>query len=177
MKKIISAILLLAICVSCFVGCAPKEDANLNAAAEYLYAMYKDGKTTTDSDYTVVGQVRINDVVYPITWTSDKPENVEAVPGENNMTTIKITAIEQDVNYKLIATMKNEDGLEVSVSFDRIIPAKAQLGGTIVLTDDNGNVITADAYKGKTIDVKGIVDCFDGDYQIKVMDDNYITVH
>ena len=48
---------------------------------------------------------------------------------------------------------------------------------TIVLTDDNGAIITADAYKGKTIDVKGIVDCFDGDYQIKVMDDNYITVH
>lgn len=48
---------------------------------------------------------------------------------------------------------------------------------TIVLTDDNGNVITADAYRGKTIDVKGIVDCFNGDYQIKVMDDNYITVH
>ncbi len=48
---------------------------------------------------------------------------------------------------------------------------------TIVLADDNGNVITADAYRGKTIDVKGIVDCFDGDYQIKVMDDNYITVH
>ena len=48
---------------------------------------------------------------------------------------------------------------------------------TIVLTDDNGNVITADAFQGKTIDVKGIVDCFDGDYQIKGMDDNYITVH
>ena len=48
---------------------------------------------------------------------------------------------------------------------------------TIVLTDDNGDIITADAYRGKTIDVKGIVDCFDGDYQIKVMDDNYITVH
>ena len=48
---------------------------------------------------------------------------------------------------------------------------------TIVLTDDSGKVITADAYRGKTIDVKGIVDCFSGDYQIKVMDDNYITVH
>ena len=48
---------------------------------------------------------------------------------------------------------------------------------TIVLTDDNGDIITANAYKGKTIDVKGIVDCFNGDYQIKVMDDNYITVH
>ena len=41
----------------------------------------------------------------------------------------------------------------------------------------HGDIITADAYRGKTIDVKGIVDCFDGDYQIKVMDDNYITVH
>ena len=48
---------------------------------------------------------------------------------------------------------------------------------TIVLADDNGNLITADAYRGKTIDVKGIVDCYDGSYQIKVMDDNYITVH
>ena len=48
---------------------------------------------------------------------------------------------------------------------------------TIVLTDDNGNIITADAYRGKTIDVKGIVDFFSNDYQIKVMDDTYITVH
>ena len=133
MKKILSAILLLALCIGCIAGCAPKEDANLNAAAEYLYAMYKDGKTTTDADYTVVGQVRINDVVYPITWTSDKADNVQFEAGENNMTTVKITAIEEDVNYKLTATMKNEKGQEVSVSFDRIIPAKAQVGGTIVL--------------------------------------------
>ena len=48
---------------------------------------------------------------------------------------------------------------------------------TIVLTDDNGQIITADAYRGKTIDVKGIVDCYNGEYQIKVMDDTYITVH
>lgn len=48
---------------------------------------------------------------------------------------------------------------------------------TVVLTDDNGNIITADAYAGKTIDVKGIVDCFNGTYQVKVVDDSYITVH
>ena len=52
---------------------------------------------------------------------------------------------------------------------------------TIVLTDDNGDIITADAYRGKTIDVKGIVDFFSYNgsesYQIKVMDDDYITVH
>lgn len=133
MKKIVSAILLLALCIGCIAGCAPKEDANLNAAAEYLYTMYKDAKATTDSDYTLVSQVRINDVVYPITWTSDKAENVQFSAGEKNMTNVKITATEADVNYKLTATMKNEEGQEVSVSFDRIIPAKAQVGGTIVL--------------------------------------------
>jgi hypothetical protein len=48
---------------------------------------------------------------------------------------------------------------------------------TAVLYDANNTLVTEDAYLGKTIDVKGIVDCFDGEYQIKVMDDNYITVH
>ena len=134
MKKIISVVLLLALCIGCFAGCAPKEDAALNAAAEYLYAMYKDSKATTDSNYTVVSQVRIDDVIYPITWTADAAENVKITAGENNMTTVEITAGETDVNYKLTATLKNEDGQEVSVSFDHIIPAKAQVGGTIVLS-------------------------------------------
>lgn len=48
---------------------------------------------------------------------------------------------------------------------------------TLVLADENGNLITQSAYLGKTIDVKGVVDCFNGEYQIKVMDANYITVH
>lgn len=48
---------------------------------------------------------------------------------------------------------------------------------TVVLLDESGNVITADAYLGKTIDVRGIVDYFDGDYQIKVFSRNDIIVH
>ncbi len=56
------------------------------------------------------------------------------------------------------------DGREVSVR-------------TAVLLDDNGKLITEEAYLGKTIDVKGIVDCFGGQYQIKVFDDAYITIH
>jgi len=39
---------------------------------------------------------------------------------------------------------------------------------TIVLRDENGDLITASAYEGKTINVTGIVDYFSGDYQIKV---------
>lgn len=47
---------------------------------------------------------------------------------------------------------------------------------TSVLHDDDKNLITADAYLGKTIDVKGVVDYFSGSYQIKVFSDDNIIV-
>lgn len=46
---------------------------------------------------------------------------------------------------------------------------------TALLQDENGNRITEETYLGKTIDVKGIVDFFDGTYQIKVLTANNIT--
>ncbi|MBE5768655.1 MAG: hypothetical protein E7333_03580 [Clostridiales bacterium] len=48
---------------------------------------------------------------------------------------------------------------------------------TIPLRDAEGNLLTPDAYMGKTIDVKGIVDYFDGNYQIKVFTADSISVH
>lgn len=48
---------------------------------------------------------------------------------------------------------------------------------TIVLYDENGNLLTESDYMNKTIDVKGIVDYFSGSYQIKVFTADAITVH
>lgn len=48
---------------------------------------------------------------------------------------------------------------------------------TIVLYDENGTMITSGAYLGKTIDVTGIVDYFNGRYQIKVLTAADIFVH
>ena len=48
---------------------------------------------------------------------------------------------------------------------------------TVVLYDENGERITEDTFLGKTIDVKGIVDYFDGAYQIKVFTIKNITIH
>ena len=48
---------------------------------------------------------------------------------------------------------------------------------TIVLYDENGNLLTQMDYLNKTIDVVGIVDCYSGSYQIKVLSDKDITVH
>ena len=48
---------------------------------------------------------------------------------------------------------------------------------TAVLKDAEGNLITQDLFLGKTIDVKGIVDCYEGQYQIRVFSMNDITIH
>jgi len=47
---------------------------------------------------------------------------------------------------------------------------------TAVLLDENGQLITQDRYAGRTIDVKGIVDYFSGNYQIKVFTPDNITI-
>ena len=47
---------------------------------------------------------------------------------------------------------------------------------TEVLKDADGNVITAEYFQGKTIDVKGLVAIFDGAYQIKLVSLNDVVV-
>lgn len=48
---------------------------------------------------------------------------------------------------------------------------------TAVLRDADGRLITADAFTGRTIDVKGVVDFYNGQYQITVLTMNNITMH
>ena len=67
-------------------------------------------------------------------------------------------------NGAMTLTCEASDGTVVSVR-------------TTVLRDENGNVITADAYMGKTIDVQGVVDYYNGTYQVKVFSASRIIVH
>jgi hypothetical protein len=48
---------------------------------------------------------------------------------------------------------------------------------TIPMRDGEGNPITQDAFLDKTIDVRGVVDYFDGAYQIKVFTPDNITIN
>ena len=59
---------------------------------------------------------------------------------------------------------KSEDGLYITVR-------------TAVLYDENRNLITADRYEGENISVKGIVEYYNGNYQIKVLSKEYITIN
>ena len=84
------------------------------------------------------------------------------------LTDLKVTAVYTTTNDAssskgaMTLTCKAPDGTVVDVR-------------TVVLKDDEGNLITAEAYKDKTIDVCGIVDYFEG-YQIKVFTYRDITV-
>ena len=56
------------------------------------------------------------------------------------------------------------DGMEITVR-------------TAVLRDADGVMLTADTFMGKTIDVKGIVDLYNGEYQIKVFSADSIVIY
>ncbi len=48
---------------------------------------------------------------------------------------------------------------------------------TNVLRNSDGSIVKEDVFEGKTISVRGVVDFFSGDYQIKVLSINDIIIH
>ena len=76
------------------------------------------------------------------------------------------TTTKEDSSSKgaITLTCTTPDGKEVQVR-------------TVVLYDSNNVLITEDYFMGKTIDVKGIITYFDGDYQIKLFSVNDVVVH
>lgn len=71
---------------------------------------------------------------------------------------------ESSNNGAMTLTCRASDGTTISVR-------------TAVLVDENGNLITEDKYMGKTINVRGIVDYYNGNYQIKVFSAKNITIN
>lgn len=77
---------------------------------------------------------------------------------------IYTTSNEESSSYGAMTMTCKADGVTVIVRTD-------------VLYDENQKLITADAYLGKNIDVKGIVGYFDGNYQVKVLSPADITIN
>ena len=89
------------------------------------------------------------------------------------------TSVEmKNLTVKSVYTTNNEDSsskgaMTLTCEVDGVTVSVR----TTVLLDENKNLITADAFEGKIIDVKGLVDYFDGSYQIKVFSMDNITIH
>ena len=101
------------------------------------------------------------------------------------------TVKEFDYAYLTLATTIEMSNLKVREVHTEDNPASSSFGAmtliceaggkevrvrTVVLTDSNRNVITADAYLGKVIDVRGVVSIHDGKYQIRVLSAKDITI-
>lgn len=80
-----------------------------------------------------------------------------------NVISVHTTTNEDSSSYGAMTLSCEADGIPVEVR-------------TVVLTDEAGALITEEAYMGKTIDVKGIIDSYDGQYQIKVFSAKDILV-
>ena len=84
----------------------------------------------------------------------------------SNLTVTKVyttTNEESSSRGAMTLTCKAEDGSEISIR-------------TEVFKDESGNIITADAYLNKVINIKGVVEYFSGGYQIKCHRTDYIDV-
>ena len=131
MKKLISVVILLALCVAAFAACKPgetKKDA-LTLAKEYIYTMYRNEAEVTASDYTRVGVVSIDGVTYTVEWTanitSGPADGVKTVKSEDGSTvTVDIDEkASADVVYTLKATIKDVEGKTAELSFNHKVPA------------------------------------------------------
>lgn len=138
----------------------PDDPDNIQKLSEGHSAAY----VPTDPDTFVNGvcQVETESGVQSFAWAE------LALGTTVEMTGLQVTDIytttNEDSSSKGAMTLTCEkDGVTVTVR-------------TSVLLDEDGALVTEDAYAGRIISVKGIVDLFDGTYQIKVFTAQNITV-
>lgn len=83
----------------------------------------------------------------------------------------------ENLYVKSIYTTKNGGDNDGAMTLTCEVNGQTITVRTIVLYDENGNMLTKDDFLNKTIDVTGIVDYFSGEYQIKVFSTDDIIVH
>ncbi len=88
------------------------------------------------------------------------------------------TSIEmKDLKVKRMYTTDNDGNSDGAITLTCEVNGITVTVRTSVLFDAQGNMITESYFKDKTIDVKGVVDAFGGEYQIKVCSISDITIH
>lgn len=137
MKKVISIVLLLTLCLSLFAGCQNEETPavtyDLASAKAYLTNMYQTaGKgevMTLTADKDLVSKVTIDGVAYEVSWavkvTSGAAEDVKIGEStKDNHVKLDINELpETELCFTATATIKAGDGTTDTVSFDYKVAA------------------------------------------------------
>lgn len=129
MKKLLSTILALIVGIGCMVSltaCSNGDADTAKKAIDAITTMYEKKDVEVRSDYTVVGQIKVDDSHYPVTWTSNSANAVVGTMNETTkLVTIAITPADEVISYNLTATVKVGSKSD-SVTFARKILAKAK---------------------------------------------------
>ena len=138
----------------------PKDPSNVQKISDGHTGAY----TLTDAETFLNGKVTVN--------VDDATKEFDyaylALSTTVEMRNLKVREVHTEDNpasssYGAMTLICETDGKEVRVR-------------TTVLTDSNRNLITADAYLGKVIDVRGVVGIHNGEYQIRVLTAKDITI-
>lgn len=125
MKKFIAYLLMAVMCVSCLAGCGDKKEEvneDLQAAVDYVYAMYKDAAKVTANDFERTTQVMVGTVKYEVEWTVDT-DKVKVTVADKVATIDVDEKSAEEVAYTLTATVKDADGNKASKDFKYTVPA------------------------------------------------------
>ncbi len=139
MKKVVSILLLLAMCLSLFAACGDKEPdkkpqqteptSDLDSAIDYLTMMYqtssKDEPMDISSNKEVLSRVSIDGVGYPVTWTvkvTQGAADAASVSTEGGKTVIVVKPDTTDSLFTATATVSDSAGKTASVDFKFRIP-------------------------------------------------------
>lgn len=138
----------------------PKDPGNVQKISSGHSAAYKltDARTFHDGKVSVVDDEGKKEFDYAYLALSTTVE----------MHDLKVREIHTEDNpasssFGAMTMICEADGIDIRVR-------------TAVLVDSNRNLITADAYLGKVIDVRGVVSIHDGVYQIRVLSAKDITI-
>lgn len=113
-----------------------------------------------------------------ITQVDGEEETIVEKTFDRGFLTMHSSASMKSLTIKSIYTTQNEDSSNLGALSLTCVgeDGKEIVVRTIVLKDKDGKTITADAFPiGSRIDVRGVVDVFNGVYQIKVFSVNDIT--
>ena len=130
MKRKISIVLLLAMCLSLFAGCTivpnktPEASQGLLDAKAYLDSYMKDVPAATTVSFDVLGVVAVAGVFYQVEWTTDNAAITLTRDDENGLVKVSVPACgDVAVNYTLTATVSEASGATVTSVFNYTVPA------------------------------------------------------
>ena len=132
MKKALTYLLVAAMLIASFTGCATKAEPvveavevagnnDLSRAKDYIFTMYKDKAEKTTTDYKVVAFAMINGTQFAIDWSVDTEEVSLSVEAPYVIVDVN-EKVTEDTYYNLKAVISDAEGNSEEVSFPHYIP-------------------------------------------------------